>query len=86
MPEICRFLGVVIWINFGDHPPPHFHAQYGGSEALVDIEAIAVSEGWLPPRIRRAVLEWARVRQPELRAAWRQAQRYEHPAKIPPLS
>lgn len=57
MPEICRFLGVVIFINFGDHPPPHFHAQYGGTDALVDIEDLVVREGSLPPRIRRAVLE-----------------------------
>lgn len=86
MPEICRFLGVVIFINFGDHPPPHFHAQYGGTDALVDIEDLVVREGSLPPRIRRAVLEWARVRQPELRAAWARAREYQHPDKIAPLS
>ena len=85
MPELCRFLGVVIYINFGDHPPPHVHVQYGGSEALIDIEAIALSEGWLPPRIRRAVLDWARVRQPELRAAWDRARQYQHPDRIAPL-
>ena len=85
MPELCRFLGVVIYINFGDHPPPHVHAQYGGSDALIDIEAVALSEGWLPPRIRRAVLDWARVRQPELRAAWDRAQQYQRPDRIAPL-
>ena len=86
MPEVCRFLGIVIYINFGDHPPPHFHAQYGGTDALVDIEDLAVREGSLPPRIRRAVLEWARVRQPELRAAWQRAREYQHPDRIAPLS
>ena len=29
MPEISRFLGIVIAIFPRDHPPPHFHAVYG---------------------------------------------------------
>jgi hypothetical protein len=28
MPEISRFLGIVIFMNFNDHNPPHFHAKY----------------------------------------------------------
>ncbi|MFB3041815.1 MAG: DUF4160 domain-containing protein [Candidatus Poribacteria bacterium] len=30
MPEISRFFGIVIAIYYRDHPPPHFHAKYGG--------------------------------------------------------
>jgi hypothetical protein len=30
MPEISRFLGIVIRMYYRDHPPPHFHAEYGG--------------------------------------------------------
>ena len=30
MPEISRFYGIVIQIYYGDHPPPHFHANYAG--------------------------------------------------------
>ena len=26
MPEICRFYGIVITMNFSEHGPPHFHA------------------------------------------------------------
>jgi len=29
MPEICRFFGISIKMYFGDHMPPHFHAEYG---------------------------------------------------------
>jgi hypothetical protein len=29
MPEICRFLGIVIAMYYNDHEPPHFHAYYG---------------------------------------------------------
>ena len=29
MPEISRFYGIVIKMFHADHPPPHFHAEYG---------------------------------------------------------
>ncbi len=28
MPEICRFLGIIITMYYNDHPPPHFHVRY----------------------------------------------------------
>jgi hypothetical protein len=28
MPEICRFYGIIIFMNHNDHDPPHFHARY----------------------------------------------------------
>ena len=42
MPEISRFYGIVIKMYFDDHHPPHFHAEYGESQALVQIETLAV--------------------------------------------
>ena len=48
MPEVTRFYGIVIKIFFGDHPPPHFHAVYGESNALVSIESLEIIEGDLP--------------------------------------
>jgi hypothetical protein len=42
MPEISRFFGIVIKKFFDDHNPPHFHAEYGGDLALVDIRADCV--------------------------------------------
>jgi hypothetical protein len=36
MPEISRFYGIVIKMYFNDHNPPHVHAQYSGTEALID--------------------------------------------------
>ena len=34
VPEISKFLGIVIAMYFKDHGPPHFHAKYGGKEQL----------------------------------------------------
>ena len=37
MPELSRFLGIVIFMNFNDHNPPHFHAKYGDFEIIIEI-------------------------------------------------
>lgn len=29
MPLISRFFGILIYMYFDDHAPPHFHAEYG---------------------------------------------------------
>ena len=70
---------------FADHGPPHFHASYGGDEALVGIESLALLHGQLPPRARGLVVEWASLHQAELREAWEKASHLASPGKIPPL-
>ena len=42
MPEISRFFGIVIRMFYNDHAPPHFHAEYGEHEALIEIESLPV--------------------------------------------
>jgi hypothetical protein len=37
MPELSRFLGIVIAMYYRDHGPAHFHAIYGDFEATVNI-------------------------------------------------
>ena len=44
MPEISRFLGIVIGMFFREHGPPHFHAAYGEFEVTVEIETGVVGE------------------------------------------
>lgn len=85
MPEISRFYGIVIKMYFGDHRPPHFHAEYGEHEAIVGIETLAVIAGKLPPRAMGLVSEWASIHQQELSAAWARAEHLEPVGKIDPL-
>ena len=59
MPEISRFLGIVIAMYFKEHAPPHFHAKYGGDRAAFSIQDLNLIEGRLPPRVVSLVLEWA---------------------------
>lgn len=85
MPEISRFYGIVIQIDYGDHAPAHFHVTYSGQKALIDIESLALIDGTLPPRALGLVIEWATMHRAELRQAFEQAARMEQPDKIDPL-
>lgn len=70
---------------YGDHNPPHFHAEYGEREAAFGIRELAVIDGEFPARATRLVLEWATLHQTELLAAWDAASNNEAPGKIRPL-
>ena len=70
MPEISRFLGIVIRMYFNDHNPPHFHVEYNEFEASVVIETLGMMEGRLPARVLSLVVEWASLHQIELLENW----------------
>ena len=38
VPELSRFYGIVIAMYYDDHPPPHFHANYGSERAEFAID------------------------------------------------
>jgi hypothetical protein len=52
MPELSRFYGIVVQVYYGDHPPAHFHVEYAGAIAKIDIETLSVIHGSLPARAR----------------------------------
>ena len=70
---------------FDDHLPPHFHAEYGEYEALININSLAVFAGKLPPRALGLVMEWASLHQDELKSFWEQAKGLKPLGKIDPL-
>jgi hypothetical protein len=70
MPEICRFLGIVICMYFDDHNPPHFHVRYNEYRAVLTIQTLNLLDGRLPARVRGLVEEWAELHQAELLAMW----------------
>ncbi|HSU14968.1 DUF4160 domain-containing protein [Longimicrobium sp.] len=84
MPEISRFLGIVIAIFYRDHEPPHFHATYGGYEVTVGI-VDGVVEGRFPRRALGHVLEWLSLHRDELLANWERARARQPLEPIPPL-
>jgi len=85
MPRISEFFGILIYMYYNDHAPPHFHAVYGGREALYEIETLRVYAGGLPRRVHNLVLEWADLHRDELFADWEKARRSEPLDEIEPL-
>ena len=84
MPELSRFLGIVIAMYYRDHGPAHFHAIYGDFEATVNIVTGQLN-GELPKRALAHVQEWRLLHQRELLEAWGLAQAQQALPKIDPL-
>jgi uncharacterized protein DUF4160 len=80
MPRISEFFGIVIYMYYNDHMPPHFHAEYGEHEAIYEIDTLDVMRGDMPRRAHALVIEWASERRAELRDDWDRA-RQEKPLK-----
>ena len=85
MPEISRFLGIVIAMFYNDHEPPHFHVRYGERRAIVAIDTLVLLEGSLPPRVLGLVMEWAALHKTELTENWRRARRQVPLDAVAPL-
>lgn len=85
MPEISRFLGIVIAMYYKDHLPPHFHAKYGDQTGVFSIQDLRLVEGHLPRRVISLVLEWAFEHRDELMEDWELAIAKKPLRKIPPL-
>ena len=52
MPELSRFLGIVITMFYRDHAPPHFHASYGE----FDIE-VSIGDGVVTGHLAQVLVE-----------------------------
>ena len=70
MPVISSFYGILIKMYFGDHTPPHFHAEYGEFAAQISILDFAIMNGYLPPKALALVVEWASNHKIELLENW----------------
>ena len=74
MPRLSEFYGIVIYMYFADHNPPHFHAIYAEHEALIRIDDGSSIRGHLPVTAQRLVEQWRTLHQGELEANWALAQ------------
>jgi hypothetical protein len=84
MPEISRFLGIIVFMVYDDHNPPHFHARYGDFEISVEIMS-GIVDGKFPRRALSALLEWYLLHQGELRENWDLARSHDPLKMIDPL-
>jgi hypothetical protein len=84
MPELSRFLGIVIFMNFNEHNPPRFHAKYGEYDLIVEINS-GVIEGKFPKRALNLVMEWYEIHKDELLQDWNMIRTTGEFSKIAPL-
>lgn len=85
MPELSLFYGIRITMFYSDHNPPHFHAEYAGKKAIVDIENGIVIKGYLPNRQIKLVLAWCEIHRDELMQNWELAKDGKPLNRINPL-
>lgn len=73
MPTISSFYGIIVYMYYDEHNPPHFHAKYGEFNIVVEIDSLKILEGSLPARALGLVFEWATIHKDELRLTWENA-------------
>ncbi len=85
MPVISSFYGILIYMFWNEHNPPHFHVKYAEFKALINIKDFSLMEGSLPPKALALVVEWASIHQKELLENWEKGKKDQSFNKIEPL-
>lgn len=85
MPEISRFYGILIFMFYNDHNPPHFHVEYSEYKAVINFDEEIV-KGNMPKRALKLVFEWMDLHKEELMKNWELARNGEPLNKIEPLN
>ncbi len=84
-PRLSEFYGIAVYMDYRDHNSPHFHAIYGGSEAVIDIRTGAILGGKLPLRAGKLIAEWCDLHRDELMVDWVLAESQQPLLSIEPL-
>lgn len=70
MPEISRFYGLIVYMFFNDHNPPHFKVVYNEFVANILIENGNILNGDLPVSKLKLISAWAEIHKEELLKMW----------------
>ena len=84
MPVISRFFGIVVYMYWREHAPPHFHANYQDQEISVEIETGNVT-GHMGSKAVALIQEWRQAHKAELLANWKLAEQKRSLQRISPL-
>ena len=85
MPEISRFYEIIIKMFFNQHNPPHFHMEYQGFKAKIEINT-GIVEGKMPKTAISLALKWLDEHKIELLENWKKIESKEPMNKIEPLT
>lgn len=77
MPIISFFYGIVIRMNFSEHEPPYFHAEYQGYKAAIDLNTGIIMAGEMPKNAEKLIRIWTRSHKTELLENWERIKKKE---------
>lgn len=84
MPTLSSFYGIKVTMNYNDHAPPHFHAEYQDFEITVEIVSGLVT-GKMPRRALNLIWAWLDMHREELLENWERAQARRPLVLVEPL-
>lgn len=84
MPEISRFYGIIIYLYWKGHNPPHIHFIYDTYECSISI-LDRVVDGKTPSKVIEKVSKWIDLHEEEILTLWEKARKGESIGKIEPL-
>ena len=85
MPRISQFFGILIYMYYNDHMPPHFHAKWAEQEVIILIGTQKIYAGGLPRSQLDLVLKWAALHNKELQHNWELARKGKPLKQIAPM-
>ena len=85
MPFVSMFFGILIRMFYSEHNPPHFPAEYQGSEGIFDFDGKMVNGNIKSPVALRLIRDWALLRRIELEQNWTNIENKAAINKIKPL-
>jgi hypothetical protein len=85
MPYVSMFFGIIIRMFYNDHAPPHFHAEYQGTNGLFNFNGDMI-QGNIKSKIAlKLIKQWAKLRSNELEANWANIEKKLEINKIAPI-
>ena len=85
MPYVSMFFGIIIRMFYSEHNPPHFHAEYQGSEGIFNFEGEMIQGNIKSNTALQLIKEWAVLRNIELEENWKNITDKAAINKIEPL-
>jgi hypothetical protein len=85
MPRISAFFGIIIWMYYDEHNPPHLHAEFQGNWAVLDFQGSIIKGDLRSRTALRLVRDWIDLHVLELQEDWELARAGRDLREIEPL-
>ncbi len=79
MPQISYFFGIVVFMYYDEHNPPHIHAVYGGYKATYEIKSGKRSTGQMSKTADKLLKKWIGLQRTALLKTWALAKKHVSP-------